>query len=120
MNSERCIEILTRFMKRLHRVRPHYAQGSWFFVHFNACPHSANMVKQFLGIKRGRIDYPPFFPDFNAPELPIPTARTRFERKIIDDISDIQRNEMRLFNCISKEDFLRNFQDMYSTDFSCA
>ncbi|GFX90209.1 mariner Mos1 transposase [Trichonephila clavipes] len=49
MIAARYIEILTHFLKRLRRVQPQYSQqGSWFFVHDNIRPHTANIVKQFL------------------------------------------------------------------------
>ncbi|GFW17242.1 hypothetical protein TNCV_1957131 [Trichonephila clavipes] len=71
MNAARYIEILTRFIKHLLRVRPQYAlQRSWFFVHDNARPHRANIVKQFLDIKGAvQIEYPPFTPDLNPPDF---------------------------------------------------
>ncbi|GFT74397.1 mariner Mos1 transposase [Trichonephila clavipes] len=46
MNAARHVEILIRFMKRLRRVRPRYAQQvPWFCVYDNARPHTANIVK---------------------------------------------------------------------------
>ncbi|GFX79613.1 hypothetical protein TNCV_826011 [Trichonephila clavipes] len=54
MNAEKYMEILTRFMKPLRRVRPQYAQqGPCCFVNENARPHTTNIVKQFLA-KRDR------------------------------------------------------------------
>ncbi|GFV50715.1 hypothetical protein TNCV_2213761 [Trichonephila clavipes] len=89
MNAARCIEILTRFMKRISSVRPQYAQqGSWFFVHDDARPHTANIVKQFLA-KKGivQIEHPLFnngSPDLNPTDFFLfPRHKTRFERKKI-------------------------------------
>ncbi|PRD30673.1 UNVERIFIED_CONTAM: Histone-lysine N-methyltransferase SETMAR [Trichonephila clavipes] len=103
--------------KTLRKSRPQNAQGSWFFVHDNARPHTANIVKQFLAKKRRgvHIEHPPFTPDLNPPyfflfrrvELPL-------KGKILDNSSDIQRNVTRLLNSFSKGDFLQNFQDMYN------
>ncbi|GFU86474.1 histone-lysine N-methyltransferase SETMAR [Trichonephila clavipes] len=70
-NAARYSEVLTRFMKLLRRVRPQYAQkGSWFFVHDNACPHAANIVKQFPA-KKGveQIEHPSYSPDLNPSEF---------------------------------------------------
>ncbi|GFX90624.1 hypothetical protein TNCV_3194421 [Trichonephila clavipes] len=54
MNASRYIKSLIRFMKRLHMVRSQYAQqGSSFFIHDNAGPHTANIVEQFLAKKGG-------------------------------------------------------------------
>ncbi|GFT48318.1 hypothetical protein NPIL_310291 [Nephila pilipes] len=74
MNAARCewyIEILIRFMKRLGRVQPHCAkQGPWFFVHDNAHPHTANIVKQLLA-KEGvvQVEHQEYTPDFNPPDF---------------------------------------------------
>ncbi|GFV46689.1 hypothetical protein TNCV_3846991 [Trichonephila clavipes] len=107
MNAARYIEILTRFMKRLRRVRPQYAQGSWLFVHDNTCPPAANIVKQFLaktavGVQ---IEHPPFSPDLYPSEFFLfPRLKLALKGKRFDDISDIQRNVTRPLNSIS-EDF---------------
>ncbi|GFW04231.1 hypothetical protein TNCV_2669961 [Trichonephila clavipes] len=71
MNAARHIEILTRFTKRLHRVRPQYAQqGSRFFVHDSARPHTVNNVKQFLAKKWVvQIEHPSFSPDLNPTDF---------------------------------------------------
>ncbi|GFX29225.1 hypothetical protein TNCV_3217591 [Trichonephila clavipes] len=71
MNAARYIEILTRSMKRLSRVRPQYAQqGSWFFVHDYYRPPTANIVKQFLA-KNGvvQIEHPSFSSDLHPPDF---------------------------------------------------
>ncbi|GFW62665.1 hypothetical protein TNCV_2624281 [Trichonephila clavipes] len=54
MNAARYIDFLTRFMKRLSRVRPQYAQQGpcFFFVHDNARPNTVNIFKQFLTTKK--------------------------------------------------------------------
>ncbi|GFX69083.1 hypothetical protein TNCV_4945821 [Trichonephila clavipes] len=49
----------------------------------------------------------------------LPMTQTHFERKMFDNISEIQRNVTRLLKCISKEDFLQSFQDMYCTSQGC-
>ncbi|GFW69956.1 hypothetical protein TNCV_1404091 [Trichonephila clavipes] len=54
MKAARYIGVLTRFLNRLRRVRPQYAQqGSCFFIRDKARPHTANTVKQFLQKKWG-------------------------------------------------------------------
>ncbi|GFW46169.1 hypothetical protein TNCV_4210481 [Trichonephila clavipes] len=71
MNAARCIEIFTRFMKRLRRVRPHYAQqGSLFFVHDNSRSHTAYIVKQFSAKNEVvQTEHPPFSPNLNPPDF---------------------------------------------------
>ncbi|PRD32486.1 UNVERIFIED_CONTAM: Tryptase-2 [Trichonephila clavipes] len=55
MNVVRYIEILTRFMKRLCRLRLHtHNKVHDFFVHDNVRPHTANIIKQFREKKGGR------------------------------------------------------------------
>ncbi|GFV01129.1 hypothetical protein TNCV_1010501 [Trichonephila clavipes] len=70
MNAARYTEILTRFMKRLRMVQPQCAQGSWFFAHGNACPHTANIFKQFRAEKVVvQSEYSPFLLHINPPDL---------------------------------------------------
>ncbi|GFV87999.1 hypothetical protein TNCV_3241491 [Trichonephila clavipes] len=77
-------------MKRPRRVRPQHAQGSWYFVHDNARPHTANIVKQFV-VKKGvmQIEHPSFLPDLNPPDFLFPRLKLALKRKGFDDISDI-------------------------------
>ncbi|PRD34825.1 UNVERIFIED_CONTAM: Histone-lysine N-methyltransferase SETMAR [Trichonephila clavipes] len=105
MNAERYIEILTRFMKRLRRVRP-------LFIHGNARPHTANIVKQFMA-KKGviHIEHPPFSPDLNPPDFLFPRLIFTLKGNRFDDISGIQQNAIMLSNSISKEDFLKSIQE---------
>ncbi|PRD34604.1 UNVERIFIED_CONTAM: mariner\T [Trichonephila clavipes] len=122
MNDARYIEILTRFMKRLRRVRPQHAQqGPWIFVYDNARPHTANIVKQFLIKKRvAQVEHSLFSPDLNPPGFFLfPRLKLASKGKIFEYISDTQRNVTRLLNSISKEDFLQCFQDMYSRSLVC-
>ncbi|GFV65664.1 histone-lysine N-methyltransferase SETMAR [Trichonephila clavipes] len=82
----------------------------------SARPYTANIVKQFLS-KKGRvqIEHPSFSPDLNPSDFfQFPRLKLALKGKRFDNISDIQLNVTRLLNSISKEDFLRNFQDMYS------
>ncbi|GFW03765.1 hypothetical protein TNCV_2538761 [Trichonephila clavipes] len=122
MIAARYIKILTGFMKRLRRVRLQYAQqGSWFFVHGNACPCTPNIVKQFLS-ENGMVqtEHPAFSPDLNHPDFFL-FSRLKFvlKGKKFDGVPDIQRNVTRLLNFISKEDFLQSFQDMYNRSQPC-
>jgi len=122
LNAARYIEILTRFMKRLRRVRPQYARpGSWFFVHDNARPHTANIVKQFLATKGVvQLEHPPYSPELNPPDFFLfPRLKLALKGKRFDDIPDIQRNVTMLLKSIPPEDFLRSFQDMYSRSQRC-
>ncbi|GFV86608.1 histone-lysine N-methyltransferase SETMAR [Trichonephila clavipes] len=86
------------------------------FVRDNDRPHAANIVKQFLAKKGAvQIEHPPFSPDLNSPDFFLfPRLKLALKRKRFDDIPDIQRNATRLLNSISKEDFLKSFQDMYN------
>ncbi|GFW99242.1 hypothetical protein TNCV_3010101 [Trichonephila clavipes] len=116
MNAARYIAILTRFMKRLRRIRPQEQRGTWFFVHDNARPHTANIIEQFL-IKKGvaQTKHPSYFPDFNPSDFfLLPWLKLALNGKRFDDIPDIQRNAMMLLNSIPKEDLLQSFQGMYS------
>ncbi|GFS47846.1 hypothetical protein TNCV_3598441 [Trichonephila clavipes] len=68
MDAARCIEILARFIKRLHRVRTLVRTTRFtIFVPDNAHPRTA---KQFLA-KKGvdLIEHPPFLPDINPPDF---------------------------------------------------
>ncbi|GFX81383.1 hypothetical protein TNCV_142331 [Trichonephila clavipes] len=103
-------------MKCLRRLRPQYAQqGSGFFVYDNAHLHTANIVKQFLAKKRGRvqIEYAPSFSqDLNLPDFFVFLGLKRTSKgKRFNGISNIQRKVTRLLNTIPKEDFLKSFQD---------
>ncbi|GFV87302.1 hypothetical protein TNCV_4032741 [Trichonephila clavipes] len=85
MNSVRYFEILTRFMKRVHRAhtRPLYVQrGSWFFVQCSP-PHS--QYRQIVPGKKGgvQIEPPPYLPDLNPPNFFLLPPKTRTERKEI-------------------------------------
>src|SRR5215510_16122621 len=109
-------------MKRLSRVRPQYARpGSWFFVHDNARPHTANIVKQFLATKGVvQLEHPPYSTDLNPPDFFLfPRLKLALKGKRFDDIPDIQRNVTMLLKSIPPEDFLRSFQDMYSRSQWC-
>ncbi|GFX22402.1 histone-lysine N-methyltransferase SETMAR [Trichonephila clavipes] len=67
-----------------------------------------------------QIEHPPFSPDLNLPDFSLfPRLKLALKRKRFDDIFDIQRNVTRLFNSISKEDFLQRFQDMYIRSQRC-
>ncbi|GFW68530.1 hypothetical protein TNCV_3300721 [Trichonephila clavipes] len=93
MNAARYIEILTHVMKFLRRIRPQCAQqGSWFFVHDNALPYTANIIKMFLAKEKVlQIEHPPFSPDLNPPDFFLsPRLKLALRRKRLDDISDIQ------------------------------
>ncbi|GFT88145.1 hypothetical protein NPIL_696091 [Nephila pilipes] len=95
MNAAKYIEILVHFMKRLHGVRPQYAQeGSWFFVHKNVRSHTANIFKQ-LVTKKGmvQIEHLPYKPDFNPPVFfQFPPFKLALKEKRFDNILDIQQN----------------------------
>lgn len=58
------------FHETSSRVRSQYAQGSWFFVHDNACPHTSNIVKPFQAKKKVvQIEHSPYSPDLNPPNF---------------------------------------------------
>ncbi|GFT73422.1 hypothetical protein TNCV_1700161 [Trichonephila clavipes] len=121
MNSARYIGILTRSMKRLRRVRSQYAQqGSWFFVHDNAHPHTSNVVKPSLPEKVvGQNEHPLFLPDHNLPDyFLLSRFKLALKGKIFDDISDIQQNGTRILNSITK-DSLQSFLHMRSRSQRC-
>ncbi|GFV39109.1 hypothetical protein TNCV_4339971 [Trichonephila clavipes] len=97
-------------MKRLKRVRPSMHYKVMAFVHGNARPPTANIFEQFLGKKElCKLNIRHFATSQFSRLLPIPTTQTRFKRKEIDDISDIQRkkNVTRFLNSISKENFFK-------------
>lgn len=92
MNAARYIEILTRFMKRLRRVRPQYAQqGSWFFCSRQCSPSHSQYRQTVIGKKRrgwgggGGANWTSTIlaRSQSSRLLPIPTTQTRFERKEI-------------------------------------
>ncbi|GFU02848.1 hypothetical protein TNCV_3480611 [Trichonephila clavipes] len=75
------------FMKRQCKYDPSTrSKVHGFFVHDNACPYTANIVKQFLAKKKEdcKLNIHHFLAksQFSRP-LPIPTNETRFERKEI-------------------------------------
>ncbi|GFU19016.1 hypothetical protein TNCV_430571 [Trichonephila clavipes] len=87
------------------RVLPQYAQrGSWRFVHDNAHPHTANIVKQFLEQKRAeQIKHPPYSPDLNGPDFfRFTPLKLALKGNKFDDTPDIQRNVTKLLNSIPK------------------
>ncbi|GFW43290.1 hypothetical protein TNCV_2923381 [Trichonephila clavipes] len=76
-----------------------------------------SQYRQTIHGKKGlaQIEYLPFSPDFNPPDFfLLPRLKYALKGKRFNDISDVQGNMRRLFNSISKEDFLQNFQDMCS------
>ncbi|GFU27258.1 hypothetical protein TNCV_1694181 [Trichonephila clavipes] len=116
--AARYIEILIRFMKRLHSVRPstHNKDNGLLFMTMLALtqPMSSNSSWQKKG-ERLQIERPPFSPNINPPDFfQFPRLKLALKGKRLDDIFDIQRNVTRLLNFISKENFLKSFQDMYS------
>jgi hypothetical protein len=49
VNKEYCMEVLSRLVQRIRRVRPQFQErGSWFFLHDNTRLHTAVSMKQFL------------------------------------------------------------------------
>ncbi|GFV09306.1 hypothetical protein TNCV_912871 [Trichonephila clavipes] len=98
MNAVRDIEISTRFMQLQRRVRPKYAQGSWFYSR-QYSPHAANIVKQFLA-KSGwcKLNI------YHSRQISILLTSSHFhdssstlKGKRFGDISDIQRSFWRDF-----------------------
>ncbi|GFV84707.1 mariner Mos1 transposase [Trichonephila clavipes] len=113
MNAARYIEILTRFMKRLRRVRPQYTQqSSRLFIQAMLTLTqliSSNSSWQKKGVIQ--IEHPTYSPDLSPPDfLLFPLLKLALKGKRFD----IQRNVTRLLNSIPKVDFLQSFQDMYS------
>ncbi|GFX36378.1 mariner Mos1 transposase [Trichonephila clavipes] len=105
MNAARHIEILTRFMKRLRRVRTHYAQqGSWFCVHDNAHTTTVKIVKQFLPKKEVvQTEHPPYSSDLNPPDFFLfRRPKLSLKGKRFDAIPDNQHNITKLLNFIPK------------------
>ncbi|GFU91164.1 histone-lysine N-methyltransferase SETMAR [Trichonephila clavipes] len=88
MNAARYIEVLTRFMKRLHR---------------------------FLSNKGGKhIEHLRYSPNLNPFDFLLPLLKLALKGKGFDDIPGIQRNVTRLLNSIPNEDFLQSFQHIDS------
>ncbi|GFY16452.1 histone-lysine N-methyltransferase SETMAR [Trichonephila clavipes] len=72
--------------------------------------------------KKGAVqtEHPPFSPHLNLPDFFLfQRLKLDLKGKIFDDISDIQRDLTRLFNSITKEDFLQSFQCPYSRSQCC-
>jgi hypothetical protein len=68
VNKEYYVEVLSRLVQRIRRVRPQFHEkGSWFLLHDYARPHTTVSVKQFLakqGIpERNHPPPPPYSPD---------------------------------------------------------
>ncbi|GFY36626.1 hypothetical protein TNCV_28301 [Trichonephila clavipes] len=122
MNAVRYIEVLTRFMKRLCRVRSQSVrQGSQCFFLDDALPHTANIVKHFIAKKMVKqIEHPSFSLDLNSPDFFLfPQLKLALIGKRFEHIPDIQRNVTKLLNSIPNEDFLQTFQNMYIRSHWC-
>ncbi|GFT63640.1 hypothetical protein TNCV_870771 [Trichonephila clavipes] len=91
------------------------------FVHDNARPRTANIIKQFL-VKKGVVqnEHSPFSPVLNPPDFFLFLGfKLALIGKRFGDISDIQQNGTMLLNSISKENFLQCFRDMCSRSQRC-
>ncbi|GFT45046.1 hypothetical protein TNCV_3790401 [Trichonephila clavipes] len=101
----------------IRRVRQQYApQGSWNFVHNNAHPPIANIVKQLM-VKIGvvQIEHPPHSSDLNLPDFFLfPRLKLALKGKRFAGIPDVPRNVMRILKSIPIEGFMQSFQDLYS------
>lgn len=115
VNGAFYLEVLTRLLKRIARVRPHLRDRGWCLLHDNAPAHCARPVKDFLA-RRGVVvlKHPPYSPDlapsdfFLFPKLKAEMRGTRFQ-----SIPDIQRAVTQKMNQIPKELFADSFQSLY-------
>jgi hypothetical protein len=53
VNKEYYVEVLSRLVQGIRRVRPQFQErGRWFLLHDNARPHTAVLIEQFLAKQR--------------------------------------------------------------------
>jgi hypothetical protein len=62
VNKEYYVEVLSRLVQSIHRIRPQFQKrGSSFLLHDNARPHTTVSVKQFLAKRIPELNPPPIF-----------------------------------------------------------
>jgi hypothetical protein len=70
VNKEYYVEVLSRWIQRIRRIRPQFQErGSWFLLHDDARPHTAVSIKQFLTNQGIPELNPPFFSDLSPPDF---------------------------------------------------
>jgi hypothetical protein len=70
-NSSTYVEVLSRLIQRIRRVRPQFQErGSWFLLYDNARPHTATSIKSFWA-KQGipELNHPQYYPDLSPPDF---------------------------------------------------
>ncbi|GBL73263.1 hypothetical protein AVEN_159312-1 [Araneus ventricosus] len=96
-------------------------QGDWTLLRDNTQPHTALLVQKFLD-RRGvvSLNHPPYSPDLSPPDFFLfPKLISALKDHRISHISDIQRNVTTQLKVISKDGYVRSFQDLYNCSQKC-
>lgn len=116
------VEVLTRLIARIRRVRPElYESGEWCLLHDNAPAHSSVIVRQFLAKKSVTIlDHPPYSPDLAPADFMLfPKLKFALKGEHFQDVRTIQQNVTAVLNSIPVNDFQKAFQSLYDRSREC-
>lgn len=115
-------EVMSRLLKRISRIRPHYnRKGSWSLLHDNAPSHNSIIVKSFMA-KKGVlvINHPPYSPDLAPADFMLfPKLKGILKGRKFHDVQDIQKNVTSELKGIPKEDFKKSFVALYNRCNKC-
>jgi hypothetical protein len=115
-NKEYYVEVLSRLVQSICRVRPQFQErGRWFLLHDSARPHTAVSIKQFLS-EQGipELNHPAYSPDLSPPDYFLfSKIKSTLKGRIFEDMGDIKRNVTDELLTLHANEFKKCFQQFY-------
>jgi transposase len=116
VNKEYHMEVLSRLLQRIRRVRPQFQErGSWLLLHDKARLHTAVSIQQFLA-KQGipELNHPPYSHDLSPAEFFLfPKMKSTLKGRIVEDTEDIKRNARKELLALDANELKKCFQQFH-------